>query len=98
MKLCQEGIDNLRCAIVKLAAEDYLELKKRIYKIDHYGRVYTGNTREDFVYELKRIERFFGNEWYVQLCDIESAKLIVMLDAEFEEWKAKYDRRKSKAG
>ena len=98
MNFVKLDCDDLRCGIIYQAAYDYLEWRKKLHKIDEYGRVYRFITREELVRNLEEVNRFFNSEWYRQLCDIDAQYITDQLDKEFEEWKSKYARKKKKAG
>lgn len=71
-----EGVNNLRCAIVERAAKDYLFLKKRYCK-----------TKDDkYLRQLNRIIRFFRSEWYTNLIfSIDGETMLELLDKKFED-------------
>lgn len=102
MTICKQGIENLSVAIVQLAAEDYLEYKKKLHKIDNYGRVYKKDgkviRREHFEHELDLVIDWFYSDMYSALCCIDANRMFDELDRQFEEWKSEYDRRKRKVG
>ena len=102
MTICKQGIENLTVAMVQLSAEDYLEYKKKLHKIDNYGRVFMEDgkpiKRERFEHELDLVIDWFYSDMYSALCDIDPNRILDRLDKQFEEWKAKYDRNKRKVG
>lgn len=102
MTICKQGIENLSVAIVQLSAEDYLEYKKKLHKIDNYGRVFKKDgrpiPREYFEHQLDLVIDWFYSDMYSALCNIDANKMFDELDRQFEEWKAKYDRKMRKVG
>ena len=103
MKLCKEGIENLSVAIVQLSAEDYVEYKKKLHKIDNYGRVFKTNkghpiSREYYAKKLSDLVDWFHDDMYAAICKIDADRFLGMLDRQFEEWKSEYDRKKRKVG
>ena len=72
-----ECYKELSCAIVKQAAEDYLEAKKQFYLGDRSAS-----------YKIASIRRFFRSEWYSILCSIDGEYMIKALDEEHERRKA----------
>ena len=91
MELFEPGIDNLRCAIVQLTAEDYLRARTNLHTIDVHKS--TGD-REKYRILYEECVNFFRSDWYGILCRISPDYLIEQLDKEFEEWRTEYDIKK----
>ena len=91
-----ECYKELGCAIVKQAADDYLEAKKVLYlEKKNY------NPNEERISECRKMIRdckqFFKSEWYSRLVPtIDGEYLIKQLDEEFEERKANNFEKKKK--
>lgn len=79
INICDEGLDNLKNAIVIQAAEDYLEVKKLCYAFNRQPHKKEQLMIDDCI-------RFFHSEWYETLCKVDGSRLIKMLDDLFNEW------------
>ena len=82
--ICEEGYVNLKNAIVRQAAEDYLDIKKLCYVMNR-----AATKKEQAM--LDDIVEFFDSDWYEMLCKIDGRRLLKMIDAHFEEWKTNTD-------
>lgn len=81
MDYVTSGYEGLAEAVVAQAGRDYLEIKKKLYRIDEFKKKELKLKRE-----LKRIDRFFKSEWYTHLSSVDSKWLKEQLDREFDIW------------
>ena len=65
MMITDEGIDLLRCAIVKQAAEDYKKVINGKKHHPKYGK-----------YNRNELEIFFHSSWFEMLVDIDGDNII----------------------
>jgi hypothetical protein len=86
------GYEHLAGAIVKQACEDYLHIRKRLYRINGFtsdGRILRGR--------LKEIELFFESNWFSTLSNLDGVELKRNLDRMYESWKLdEISKQKSK--
>lgn len=78
------GYEHLAAAIVKQACEDYLHIRKRLYRINGFtadGRILRGR--------LKELERFFESDWFGILSNLDGVELQKNLDEMYNSWKLK---------
>ena len=91
MVLTDTGIDNLRCAIVQQAAFDYLDYKKRLYKLKDSDTSYAYQVRKFATGRLAEFKKWFESDYYALLCGIDGNKMLRRLDDEYEKWRRRYD-------
>lgn len=110
MKARKDGYTMLGEAIVKQAADDYLRVKKTLYKIENglYSNLNKDKLNKrmnNLNKELQDCIEFFNGEYYKQLTPLDSSVLLRKLDDAFEEyktskefkdWKKTYDRKHKK--
>lgn len=84
MDITDKGLEYLREAIVKQAADDYIEWRSKLYRITEHGRVYHLETEQTFVKRLKEVTKFFKSRRYARLCDIDGEYFLTRLNEKFE--------------
>ena len=75
------GFEGLSEAIVAQAGRDYLEVKKRLHRIDQFKK-----EEKKLTLELKRLNRFFNSEWFRSLSAVDNKWLVEQLNKEYENW------------
>lgn len=85
MVLEKKDVDNIREAIVRQAAEDYLLYKKRLYKLDR-GLIRIKDSKQVTERDLDRVIDFFYSEWFMMLCPYDPNAIFDQLDSQFDEW------------
>lgn len=107
MDICNEGIEELKKAIVSHTSADYLAVHRKLHKIDNYGKKYRASKvgdktyyydRDHFVEELEEIMEFLYSKWFQELSGINPNHLLDILDKIHDEWKAEYDRKVKEGG
>lgn len=74
MYLTDEGIDLLRCAIVKQAADDYKKVINGKKHHPKYGK-----------YNRNELEEFFQSSWFEMLVDIDGDAIVKEIKGRREE-------------
>jgi hypothetical protein len=87
MELCKEGLDNLTVGIVKQAADDYLENRKKWFVADKIAAKPI-KFRLRLAREFVKLTSFFADKWFNELCTLDPSDLIRRLDDRFDEWKS----------
>lgn len=84
------GVNNVRFGILNQTRLDYLEYKKMYHVARHISykpmklkRLMSG--------KINDIVKFFNSKWYRDLCDLDPAELLDILDAQFDAWKNNED-------
>lgn len=67
MEICEKGFEQLRFAIIKQAAEDYLEVLTYAHRAKKWERT---DKRVKMERMKNDCEAFFHSQWYEALCDI----------------------------
>lgn len=109
MDICKEGIDELKKAIVSHTSADYLEIHRKLYLMDNYGKKYRKGenktktktyyySRDDLLAKLEDIMEFLYSDWFDEACGVNPNQLLDILDQIHDEWKAKYDRKIKEGG
>lgn len=107
MEICKEGIEEVKKAIVSHTSYDYLELHRKLYLMDNYGKKYRSGTykgktyyypREHFVDELEELMESLYSGWFQEVSGVDPNHLLDILDKIHEEWKAEYDRKMKEGG
>jgi hypothetical protein len=108
MELCEEGIFELKKAIVLHTSKDYLKIHRKLHLMDNYGKVYRSGhnkrgetqyySREHFVDELEEIMVTLYSDWFERLTGVNTNALLDILDKMHDEWKAEYDRKMKEGG
>lgn len=83
MDITDKGIENLREAIVKQAADDYLYWSGKLYRITEYGKAYSKETKYTFIKRLKEVRKFFRSRKYRTLCEIDGEYFLERLEDKF---------------
>lgn len=74
MYLTDEGLDLLRCAIVKQAADDYKKVINGKKHHPKYGK-----------YNRNELEEFFHSSWFEMLVDIDGDAIVKEIKGRCEE-------------
>ena len=102
MKDTEKALLNLRDSIVIQATCDYLDAKKKIYRINNgYHRYQSESAKERGLIQMEamliEVTDFFYSDWYKELSGIPADILINKLDKVYEEWVRTEGFKKKKA-
>lgn len=95
-------------AVIKQAAVDYLNVKKKIHRnelaLNETDSCKLLSRLKDLIEnewrynaELDEVLNFFNGHWFTLYCSYDASYIIKKLDEEYNEWKHKYDKTHDRA-